>query len=222
MSKNFYETVNEKIRQKVIASGLSEDEINEKIKQNTYEDGFKISWPGVISKLLKNVKNGEVVNVPTGTFKDLEAIEKLIGGSETTSDAEMRAKKMMVRTLSSFNGADSVIYVNGVCVGEIQDLKFNSTKKGQELIFGVAIFQDVYELTLDQLKDATVVQVFANEYGFNLVREFHGVSFVGEDYSIGVDTIVTNTNYIYSCVGYTRFKTVSQEEFSKICGTIGK
>lgn len=236
MEKDFYTTINEKIKQSARESGMSEEEINERIKQNV------MSWPvtdadaaliaSVIAKNNKKVDYSPLFwpgklntsetdqTISESTFTNMSAIEKLVGGE---NDAEERAEKNMLSVLTSFCGADFVIVVDGKVNGEIEALHLDSLDKGKEVKIDVAIFSNMHENTLSTLKDSKIQQVFGNEYGYSLIREFNNVSFVGEQTSISVDSITPTIRYVYSCESYTNFRLpTDSEEISRILGTVGK
>lgn len=151
---------------------------------------------------------------------DIAAIERILEGDK--SDPEKRAAKSYLEVLSAFSGADTVVVVNGQVNGEIEALHFNSIKKGEELCLDIALFQTIVDIApnLTTLKDAKIYQVFANEYGYALIREFNNVTFVGEVSSISVDDVTPFLRYVYSCESYTNFRVpVDETEVSKIIGT---
>jgi hypothetical protein len=158
--------------------------------------------------------------VDAGALNDISKVGELL---DKEDNAEDRACKNMLNILTSFCGADFVIVVDGEVNGEIEALHLDSLNKGQEVRIDVAVFSTLHESKLPTLKDAKIYQVFANEYGYALIREFNNVTFVGEQTSISVDDIAPIVTFIYSCESYTNFRLpVDSKEVSKILGTLGE
>jgi hypothetical protein len=184
---------------------------------NFVESNMKVEkkanfWPGDLNTIEAKEKIAEE------TFTNMSAIEKLVGGED---NAEERAEKNMLQILTSFCGADFVIVVNGEVNGEIETLHFDSLNEGKEIKIDVAIFSTLHESKLPTLKDAKIYQVFANEYGYALIREFNNVTYVGEKTSISIDDIAPTVSFIYSCESFTNFRLpVDSTEVSRILGTL--
>ena len=180
-------------------------------KSNKKVDHTPTFWPGELNM----VESKEPID--KSVFTNMSAIEKLVGGE---NDAEDRAEKNMIQTLTAFCGADFVIVVDGQVNGEIEAIHLDSLDKGREVKIDIAIFSNMHENTLSTLNGSKIYQVFANEYGYALIREFNNVTFVGEVSSISVDDVTPFLRYVYSCESYTNFRVpVDETEVSKIIGT---
>ena len=126
------------------------------------------------------------------------------------------------RTLHSFCGCDFVFIVDGKIHGIFQGVKFDTTK-GLELSAELAIFagmDEAYE-SLRNAKDVHMIQIAANEYNIKMMKDYHQVTFIGEEYNPTIDTVVDTTIFKFELSeAPSNFKTISNEEWEKLYSPI--
>lgn len=125
-----------------------------------------------------------------------------------TKEAEKIINREQLYTYYSFSGADMVISVEDVVIGEIQKIRYNTiTKELQvdciDFINVVNKQENMAEVSkcyniMTSLKNAKIKIMAANEYGHKRYREIRGVNYIGEKGSPSIDDCVTINTYIYT------------------------
>lgn len=114
-----------------------------------------------------------------------------------------------------FCGADFVVKFDGQACGFLEKFYFNEKDKTIKIASSVwsPLVNTVKEYEPDiefrKLKNVKVEQIFCNEDGLKAYRVFKGVTFLGTEGEIDVDTHAPNTKYIYEDNYHFSFSSVS-------------
>ena len=126
----------------------------------------------------------------------------------------------MLKTITSFCGADFVVKIGDTIYGEVRSLEYDSRR--DELTINFVLFNTISEIDPVSFNGQAVTQLYANEYGDNLVRHFYNLSYIGEKYASSVDDTEVTISYVFECSYASRFEKVTPEILSMILGTEGK
>ena len=112
---------------------------------------------------------------------------------------------------TGYTGCDILILVNNQLNESIRSLQYCQGS----LILTVPITSDCdkdYEM-LRELKEGTVTELFINEYGHVVVRDFVNVSYESENCNHSIDDVRVENTYRFICDNTTSFKTLSDAQF---------
>ena len=112
---------------------------------------------------------------------------------------------------TGYTGCDILILINNQLNESIRSLQYCQGS----LILTVPITSDCdkdYEM-LRELKEGTVTELFINEYGHVVVRDFLTVSYESENCNHSIDDVRVENTYRFICDNTTSFKTLSDAQF---------
>lgn len=111
-----------------------------------------------------------------------------------------RDNNEFVKEYTIFGGMDVVLVIDKKIKGEIQSISVDSMKK--EITIGVLSFVGAYKKeSVDfykNIKDALILEAFANEYGDHACFRYNKVTYKGYRKNHDIDSISFVDQYIYS------------------------
>lgn len=132
----------------------------------------------------------EQVEQDLGKEDKIKGIKKVVIGDIVTHVAEpLSNDEVYTKTYTVFSGMDCVIILNKKVCGEIDTFEVDSIKK--QIIISVSNFLSLTEILkeLSEIKNSELYEIYSNEYGEKMYRKFCNLKYIGETYSISIDSL---------------------------------